>query len=121
MPVKQYNLTLNEKGCHESTQRRSRHRHGQGKGSKGRNGCSILMTMWEVKTHKPQESDKEDVPQGHTKEGLTKQMINVITTKDSNIIVLNVETLLKILRRKPTMLKIKTKAQLNLLLVYKRE
>ena len=33
-PFKQYNLTLNEKGCHESTQRRSRHRHGQGEGSK---------------------------------------------------------------------------------------
>ena len=61
---------------------------------------ALLMTMWEVKTHKPQESDKEDVSQGHTKEGLTKQ------TKDSNIIFPKVETLLKILRRKPTMLKI---------------
>ena len=94
---------------------------GQGKGSKGRNGCcDLLMTMWEVNTHKPQESDKEDVSQGHKKEGLTKQMLNVIIAKDSNIIVLNVETLLKILRRKPTLLKIKTK-QLNLLLGYKRE
>ena len=82
---------------------------------------ALLMTMWEVKTDKPQESDKEEVSQGHTKEGLAKQMLNVIIAKDSNIIVLNVETLLKILRRKSTMLKIETKAQLNLLLVYKSE
>lgn len=39
---------------------------------------ALLMSMWEVKTHKPQESAKEEVSQGHTKEGWTKQMLNVI-------------------------------------------
>ena len=49
---------------------------------------------------------EEEVSQGHTEEGITKIMLNVIIVKDLGIMLLNVEVPRIMLRRKPTMLKI---------------
>ena len=50
-PVKQYDLTFNEKGCHERTQRRSRHKHGQGEGSKAT--YTKLWSTWVIQSLSP--------------------------------------------------------------------
>jgi hypothetical protein len=52
---------------------------------------------------------EEKVSQGHIEEGMTKVMLNVMIVKDLDIMLRNVEMPQTMLRRKPTMLKLKIK------------
>ena len=67
---------------------------------------ALIIMKIELKIRKPQETVEEEVSQGHTEEGITKIMLNVIIIKDLGIMLLNVEVPRIMLRRKPTMLKI---------------
>ena len=67
---------------------------------------ALIIMKIELKIRKPRETVEEEVSQGHTEEGMTKVMLNVIIVKDLGIMLLNVEVPRIMLRKKPIMLKI---------------
>ena len=70
---------------------------------------ALLIMKRELKICKSWETVEEKVSQGHTEEGMTKVMLNVMIVKDLDIMLRNVEMPQTMLRRKLTMLKLKIK------------
>jgi hypothetical protein len=52
---------------------------------------ALIIMKIKLKIRKPRETVEEEVSQGHTKEGMTKIMLNVIIVKDLGIMLLNVK------------------------------
>jgi hypothetical protein len=52
---------------------------------------ALIIMKIELKIRKQRETMEEEVSQGHTEEGMTKVMLNVIIVKDLAIMLLNVE------------------------------
>ena len=64
---------------------------------------ALIIMKIELKIRKPWETVEKEVSQGHTEEGITKVMLNVIIVKDLSIMLLNVEMSRTMLRRMANM------------------